>query len=203
MMRLLFLTLILFGLTSCESIFLGMYGLKNIKTIEEKTIERFAEKYNIPEADNYELDTSYISYLLSFDTSQYNAEIKNHYQPLQALYYDSSGNLISFQINCYAGGFPNLEWDRDEIMTTFPPKEQAPLDSILPLETHLNFLNQLSKSDKISVDQYDYLVVVYWSRFMGRQSKRLIRYVQKNRELISDKEVKIIYVNTDNLFTNG
>ena len=194
--------LTLFGLTSCTTIFTGMYGMKKTKTVDEKTIARFAKKYNVPATDNYELDTAYFSYLFSLDTVKYKQEINNHNQPLQALYYNNSGYLKSFQVNCYAGGFPNLKWYRDEIMTSFPPKKQAPIDSIVPLETHLKYLKSLSKTEKFQTENFDYIVVVHWNRFMGRQSKRLIRFVQDNRKLARDKNVKIIYANTDNLFVD-
>lgn len=188
------------GLTSCTSIFMSLYGMKKTKTVDEKTIARYTTKYNIPAADSYEMDTAYFSYLFSLDTAKYKEQIKNHYQPLQALYYDKSGHLKSFQVNCYAGGFPNLKWDRNERMTTFPPKSQAPLDSLVPVETQLNYLKPLSQTEKFSIERYDYLVIVYWNRFMGRQSKRLIHFVQTNSKLEKEKKVKIIYANTDNLF---
>lgn len=189
-----------FGLTSCASLLTGLYGMKKAKTIDEKTIVRYAKKFNIPTADNYELDTAYFSYLFSLDTTKYNSQIKNHYQPLQALYYDKLGQLTSFQVNCYAGGFPNLKWDRNEIMTTFPPKQQAPIDSIVSLDTQIRYLKPLSQNSKIVIDNYDYIIIVYWNRFMGRQSKRLIHFVQENSKLEKEKKVKIIYANTDNIF---
>jgi len=189
-----------FGLTSCSSIFTGLYGMKKLKTVDEKTMVRYAKKYNIPAADNYELDTAYFSFLFSLDTIHYKEQIKNHYQPLQALYYSNSGHLKSFQVNCYAGGFPNLNWDRDEIMTTFPPKQQAPIDSIVPLKTQMKYLKLLSQTETISTDSYDYIVIVYWNRFMGRQSKRFIRFIQDNSNLETNKKVKIIYANSDNIF---
>lgn len=99
--------------------------MKKTKTVGEKIIARYYKKYNIPTADSYELDRAYFSYLCSLDTAKYKSQIKNHYQPLQALYYDNLGYLKSFQVNCYASGFPNLKWDRNEIMTTFPPRQQS------------------------------------------------------------------------------
>jgi hypothetical protein len=188
------------GMTSCSSIFTGLYGIKKTKIVNEKTVVRYAKKFNIPFADNYELDTAYFSYLLSIDTTKYKTQIKNHYQPLQTLYYDKSGQLNSFQINCYATGFPNLKWNRNEIMTTFPPKQQAPIDSIVTLETQLNYLKPLPQTTKLSNDHYDYIVIVYWNRFMGRQSKRFIRFIQNNSNLAIGKNIKIIYANTDNIF---
>ena len=199
--RLILLTVTcLLGFTSCTPVLLGLFGMKSSKSVDEKMIIRYSDKYNIPLTDSYELDTSYISYLYSFDTAKYNSQIKNHYQPLQALYYDNSGYLKSFQVNCYAGGFPNLKWERNEIMTEFPPKQQAPLDSLVQFETQLKYLNPLSQTESFYENSYDYFVIVYWSRFMGRQSKRLIRIVQENSMLAPDKNIKIIYANTDNIF---
>jgi hypothetical protein len=103
-------------------------------------------------------------------------------------------------VNCYAGGFPNLNWNRQGIFNEFIPKQQAPIDSLLTLTTQLNFLKPLSKSYLISTESYDYVIVVYWSRFMGRQSKRFIRIIQKNIQLEKTKKVKIIYANNDNIF---
>ena len=192
-----------FIFTSCTPVMLGLFGMKNSKTVDENTINRYSDKYNIPLVDNYELDTSYISFLYSHDTAKYKSQIKNHYQPLQALYYDRSGHLQSFQVNCYAGGFPNLKWDRNGIMTEFPPKQQAQLDNLVPFEKQLKYLKPLSQTESFSESHYDYFVIVYWSRFMGRQSKRLIEIVQENSKLASDKKIKIIYANTDDIFAEG
>ena len=189
-----------FGMTSCTSMLTGLYGVKEIKLVNEKIIAKNAKRFNIPMADNYELDTAYLTYLVSLDTSKYKLQIKNHYQPLQALYYDNAGYLKSFQVNCYAGGYPNLKWERDEIMTTFPPKQQAPVDSLVSLQTQLKFLKPLSTTAKFSIENYNYIVIVFWNRFMGRQSKRFVRFIQENSKLETTKKVKIIYVNNDNVF---
>jgi hypothetical protein len=199
--RLLLLTIFTsLTLTSCTKVFMGIYGIKSIKEVDQRTILKYGKKFNIPASDNYQLDTAYFSYLFSLDTIQFKEQIKNHYQPLQALYYDNEGNLKSFQINCYAGGFPNLKWDRNEIFTSFLPKLQAPIDSILPLDTHLKYLLPIATTENFSKDNYDFIVVVHWNRFMGRQSKRLIKFVQENEKLSEEKKVKILYVNSDNIF---
>jgi hypothetical protein len=198
-MTLLFLSCLI-GLLSCSTGLAGIYGMKKIKHIDEDKIVRCSKKFNIPSIDNYEIDTTYFSYLHSLDTSIFKVQIKNHYQPLQALYFDKSRKLCSFQINCYAGGFPNLNWNRNEKMTTFPPKEQAPIDSILSFEKQISFLKPLSKTELFAQENFDYIVVVYWSKFMGRQSRRLIRTIQNNLKLGHDKKIKVIYANTDNVF---
>lgn len=200
--RLLLILTFLLSLTSCSSVFMKMYGMNNPKQISNEEIVQLSEKYNIPPSDNYKLDTSYVNFLNAFDSIKYKNNIKDHLQPLQALYYNKDGQLESFQINCYAGGFPNLEWDRNEIMSTFPPQQQAPIDSILPLNLHLKYIQQLPDSKAIPTDGYNYFVIVHWNRFMGRQSKRLIQTVQENVKLSENQKVKIIYVNTDEVFAS-
>lgn len=187
---------VLIGLTNC----VGLYGIKTPQPVDQKTILLYSDKYNIPRSDSYELDSTYISFISSFDSTSHKAQKKNHLQPLQALYYDKKGKLQSFQVNCYAGGFPNLKWNRNGIMTSFPPQQQAPLDQIIPLEKHLTFLRPLSPSGKLPTESYDYVVILYWNKFMGRQSERLVQYIQDNSKLATDKKVKIIYANTDNIF---
>jgi hypothetical protein len=192
----------IFGLTltSCSKVFLQLYGIKNIKQVDEKTILKYGKKYNIPKQDSYELDTTYLSYLFSLDTAKYKLQIKNHYQPLQALYYDKDGYLQSFQVNCYAGGFPNLRWDGNDGFTTFPPQEQAEIDSIVTLDQQKKYLQPLSQTQSLDIDSFSYIVIVYWNRYMGRQSRRLIKIVQENQRLATGRKVKIIYANSDNLF---
>ena len=198
-LKILILTLVL-GLTSCSSIIQGLYGIKNPKELNDQSIIRYSEKYNIPLTVNYKLDTTYLTFLSSLDSTNFKEQIKNHYQPLQVLYYNKTGQLESFQINCYAGGFPNLDWKRDNIFETFPPRKQAPIDSIIPLDLQLKYIYPLTQSISFSVENYDYIVIVYWNRLMGRQSKRLIHFVQENYKLVEDYKVKVIYVNTDNIF---
>jgi len=192
--------LFLVVMSGCSPLLKVLYGIKKPKSLDEKQILEYAEKLNIPETGIYEPDTSYISFILSLDTVKYKSEIKNHYQPLQALYYDNKGNLISFHVNCYAGGFPNLKWNREGSFDIFPPKTQAPVDSILPLKKLMGFLEPLTSSQKINAEQYDYIVIIFWNRFMKRQSKRLIRTVQENCRMEKNKTIRTIYVNDDNLF---
>jgi len=188
------------GLLSCSKIMIKLYGIKNIKAVNERTIIRYSKKYHIPEEDTYQLDTSYFAFLCSLDTLRNKSQIKNHCQPLQVLYYNGKGILESYQINCNAGGIPNLLWDRDGILTMFPPKQQTPVDSLVPFETQLKYLIPLSNSKAFSPKNFDYFVIVFWNRFMGRQSKRLVHFVQENVKLAQNKRIKIIYANNDNVF---
>jgi len=188
---------------SCSNSLLGLYGIKEVEAISEEKIKHYSKKYNIPLKNSYEMDTSYLYYLFSLDPKKYKKQQQNHIQALQALYYHGDGTLQSFHINSYAHGFPNLDWNQNGIFAEFPPKKQAPLDTLLPLLTHLKYFNKLPESDEINLDSYDFVVVVYWSRFMARQSKRFIKIIQKNCDLAQDQRILIIYANTDNMFSKG
>jgi hypothetical protein len=192
--------IVILSFSNCARLLVGM---KPIKEIDETAILKLGNKYDIPPKDLFELDTSYFTFLFSLDTNKFKTEIKNHYQPLQALYYNQDNLLTSFQVNCYAGGFPNLNWERDSIMKSFPPLKQAPIDSILPLATHLSFLHPLAATNEVTTSDYDYIVFVYWNRFMGRQSEHFIETIQKNKQLAGSLKVRYLYVNTDNCFASA
>lgn len=199
------LTVLLLPFSGCSRILLSTYGVSKPKQFTEKELLAWAKDYNIPQRNLFTLDSSYFSFLKNIDT----LKVENHHsymsdrsQPLQALYYDKKGELVSYQINCYAGGFPNLKWNRNGNFETFTPKIQARLDSTLTLKKYLTFFNKVSTSKIVSPDDYDYVIVVYWNRFMGRQSKRLVRYVQENAKLSKNKSVKIIYVNNDQIYAD-
>jgi hypothetical protein len=179
---------------------MGIYGIKTPKEIEEKKIERISKRFDLPSADVFELDTAFYSFLTSHDTAAYKLQIKNHIQPLQALYFSQTGQLLSYQINCYAGGFPNITWERDSIFSVFPPRQQAPIHTLVSVSTQIEYLKPLTHSEKINLDNYDYLVFVYWSEFMGRQSRRFLESVKNNRLLSENEKIRVIYVNNDNFF---
>jgi hypothetical protein len=191
------LVMIVFNIQSCTV----LIGIKKLKPLSENTIMSQAKKFNIPQADSYVLDTSYFAFVYNATTD--NRLRNDHLQPLQAVYYAKENGFItpvSWQINCYAGGFPNLKWNRNGIMESFPPKEQAPLDSLVSLKTHFEFFKPLPGVTPFNSIEYDYILIVYWSRFMNRQSKKLIQAVQKNAALATDKKIRILYVNNDHFF---
>ncbi|MFM2155791.1 MAG: hypothetical protein RL516_540 [Bacteroidota bacterium] len=195
--------IIVFGLTvlsGCGFIMNGLYGLKNVKPMDDKTILTYGNKFNIPQDKSYLLDSTYIQFVKNQDTSKYSSEINNHLQPLQALYFDENEKLISYHVNCYAGGFPNLEWNRNQVMDVFPPLQQAPVDSLVSLALIRDCIHSVVGDNVVDSTRYNNTVIVFWSRFMGRQTERFIQTVQQNASLSKGGIVNLIYVNTDNLF---
>jgi hypothetical protein len=189
----------LFFLTSCGFI-LGIHKTKH-KT--DKQIVKSAKKLGIPEKDLYALDPTFAYYIFKLDSTKFKAQTKNHYQPLQALYFDENGNLTRFFINCYAGGFPSLAWNKTGKLNSFPPQNQAPVDTVLNFKKQLTYIKNIGSSnvDNLKSDNDNYKVFVYWNIFMRKHSKKLIKEIKKNCSLIKDgKTVKIIYINNDNWF---
>ncbi|MES2589264.1 MAG: hypothetical protein V4622_09795 [Bacteroidota bacterium] len=202
MKKLLILTLLIlaFHLTSCMSILQSIYGIKDPKIISDTEIIKSSKKFKVDQNTSYKLDTSYYSFIINLDTNLFKVQRKNHIQPLQALYFNSQGELVKFYINCYAGGFPNLDWNRDGNLETFLPKDQAPVDTILNLQKLVNFLRPVKTSTNQDFENQDYNVFVFWSKCTKRHSKRLIRSIKENISLAKSTKVKIYYVNYDNVF---
>ena len=150
-------------LSSCSRTLLKLYGIKATYTIvDDKNLVQLSPKYDIPLEDWYELDFSYYDFILSFDKDIYIEEKNNHLQPLQALYFNSEGKLISYHVNCDMGGVPNLN-----IFNTFLPNIQTKLDTIISLETLSLYLIPTVYSESFSHLNYDYIVVVIWSELYG------------------------------------
>jgi hypothetical protein len=177
-----------------------LYGIKNYKTIDEALIIKQAKKYKIPDSSMFYVDSAYFAYFKSLD-SMHKQVAKDRMQPLQACYYDASGQLVSLQINCYAGGFPNLKWNRNGIFNTFVPKQQAPLDTLLNLQQHTEFLRTINEKTQVRDGHFDYVIFVHWTVLLGRQSKRFIRYVQRNAELGKNFKIDIRYVNMEMIWS--
>lgn len=172
----------------------------NWKYLSEADLENFRKEFNLPKEKTFRLDTNYTRYLFSFDTTRYADQIKNHYQPIQALYYDRDGQLVSFHINCYASAGA---WNQQNAFASFVPRTVAPVDSILPLTKHLSFIKTFDyKSiDTTGFATFDYTVIVYWSKhYVGvKNSKNLIKIVSDNAALAGNKKVNVIYVNSENI----
>lgn len=198
-------------LSSCSSIILSLYGLKKERVRSKTEIIRYAKKFNIPQTDLFILSKDYSYFLDSLDKIAIQKEklqpypncfsslkVKNHYQPLQVSYYNSLGNLESFHLNCYAGGFPNLKWNFSD---GFVPKTQAPIDSLVSIGNYARFITHIN-GNKADIGIQDYYVFIHWGIFMGRQSKRFIGEIQDNLKLSKNQKVKVFYINVDNTFSD-
>lgn len=182
---------------------LGVMGIKKPMAMTPEEILVQGEAYGIPRSESYEMDSSFFSVALSLDTIRYGKDQNNLTQPLQSLYFDASGRLISYSVNCSVGGFPNLKWNRYGTFNQFPPPKSVELDTMNTVKDQLLHINPLNNAPFPDLRTYDYTVLVYWCRFMGRQSKRLVRVVKENVRLGEGKKIMVLYVNTDNFWVGA
>ncbi|WP_022825174.1 hypothetical protein [Hymenobacter norwichensis] len=188
------------GLTGCTTVAESMYGMRQPDAVDYPQVSEYAQEYGVGVAPgkSFALDVSYYEFLKRQPLALQDVA-KNHAQPLQLLYYNRAGQLISYYVNCYAGGFPNLDWNHNDQLEVFPPVSQAPTDSMLSFTKLAPFLRTVGGSRIQAMESLaDYTVVVFWSHRMGRQSRRLLAAAQKNLERApTGQKTYIMYVNND------
>lgn len=188
-----------FALPSCTSLFYGITGIRSPKGLTNQEVAEVAARWGIPEQNSFILDTGiYKNELRQMQSTELR---NNHSQPLQAIYFISTAYPVSYHINCYAGGFPNLKWNRNDKMNVFPPHQQAPVDSVLTLNDILKCIRPLNAQTKLPSKEGP-IIVVFWTQFIYRQTKRFLKVIQANAALSNQSPVTIVYVNADNLFAN-
>ncbi len=177
-------------------------GIGNYKNLKKSEIEKCAKRYKIPLTEVAEIDTvSYNSYLASFR----NDKLKNNFkQPFQVRVFDSNGKIILFIVNCTVGGFPKLGWNRCGSFDVFPPDKKcfSNVDTTLSLSTDLKHYRNTDGSEikPEFFEKQDVTIIIYWAKFMGRHSKRLIRMINDYKEKYKGKKIAVLFVNDDNLY---
>lgn len=179
----------------------------NWKYLSEADLENFRKEFNLPKGKTFRLDTNYMRYLFSLDTSKYAREIHDRYQPIQACYYHKLGKLISFHINCNASiGVPDkadLNWNQQNAFASFVPRTVVPLDSIMSLSKHLAFIKTFDYTpiDTTGYADFDYTIIIHWGKnWRPADSKNLVKIVIENAAGAKNKKINILYVNSDGAF---
>lgn len=192
--------------SGCAKIVLKSYGIKKVKQIENSAITKFSKSFELPPfelANNFNTYIKKIELLDSLETVEksnknYDYSVIAHdlNQPLQMFIFDDNDSLISYYVNCYAYGFPNLNWNRNKILNSFPPQTLAPVSHLVKRRELLSYVSPNPNSNSKT---NDYTLIIFWNKFMLRQSKRLIKEAYQLKKK-STKSIKIILVNNDNYF---
>ena len=191
---------------SCTRMLLNVYGVKwPPRLLTRQEISSRSSQLNIHGDQSFILDEKYFYALEKRDTLKPMFEkkcspmISKYLQPLQALYFDEEGKLVSFHNNCYAGGFPLLRWNKDGQFDKFIPATRTPItDTVLNLGLLLHYIEPISQT--VSSEKTKWTIVIFWCDFMMKQSKELIKIARKNLLLDNSHSVRILFVNTDNCF---
>jgi hypothetical protein len=183
-------TIIISGF-SCSA----LYGIKPQKKVDQSKINTFYSQLTLKNFQSAVVDSTFITSVKNVLKND-SAQINYHLQPLQAFYFDSKDSLISYHVNCNAGGFPNLQWNRGNVFDVFPPITQTKPTQLFGL----NSIKSAAKLDKPIVEtKPEYTVVVFWDLMLERQSKRLIDEIEKNL-MLTNKKTDLILINNDGLY---
>lgn len=198
------LVIILCYTTSCSSVILGWYGVKQPKQLTASQIQHSAVKYGADTNRLYVADTFLIKLLkdsieTKTVTKHISPEIKKELlQPLQYMLFDNDGKLIKFMTNCYAmPGIAGLRFDKG--FDVFPPDVPGDVDSNFTFSQLAPYLLP-TESTKPTIKNADYTCVVVWNRYMTRNTRRLIKAINNNlQQYTKDKRIAVYYVNNDDI----
>ncbi len=190
-----------FCMVSCSAVMGKIYGLRNIDQLNTDTIlNTISNNEILRNHENYFVDSSYLKGIYSnlSDDTNYAGHL---YQPIQAMYFDTMGQLVSYHINCNAGGFPNLKWNRHNAFNSYPPLTQTPCSDKITYSLIGPYLNGLTGEGIVSTKREK--VVIFWSTMMYKQSESLIALVMGNLKANGkESSVEVQFVNTDWLYKN-
>ncbi|MCU0361606.1 MAG: hypothetical protein MUF75_13015 [Bacteroidia bacterium] len=190
--------LFVFFISSCTPIFLGLYGINNSpKKISLKQLENFSTKQGIKEY--YILDTGYCRSLRSKVPGP---NLNDFQQPLQIKVFDKlNDSLIAYTVNCEVGGFPNLHWKRYAKLDSVLKGSKQSCDTMESFTSAITYLRDKSIKPTVLIGEAEIEVLVYYTVFMKRQSKRLIRYLNEVKANFPSDGIQYRFVHCDYLFS--
>lgn len=181
----------------------SIYGIRQPSPLSDAQIIQKAQQFRIPMSRLYKLDSLYAVWIYHLQHSGYTEMAKHLHQPLQVMYFDSVGRMVSLHLNCHAFSFPNLKWNRSQAFEQFPPPGNSPVDQMPKQHIIQKMLKPFHCTDTSFNVHQGFTAIIFWNGFMGRQSKRLIRLVQRNAALFANEKINLIYVNDDNYHAIG
>jgi hypothetical protein len=187
---------------SCGKIMMGVYGVHNYEGYTIKQVDESARYYGIPQQDAFIMDSLYYQRFGFAKKADIKGKVKDLFQPLQLRVYDLNGKLLSQYANCNVPpGLFNLNWKI--YLDTLPPnpKYVSANDTLrkVNLQTEFEYVRPMYENTRIASPTPKYYVVIYWSRFMGRQSKHFIKQVHKYFAPYKN-QINYIYINTEPLY---
>lgn len=200
LLRPLLLFLSILSLSSCKLIL----GIKDEKYLEDKEIVKYAKKFDVPGPVFYKIDT--VSYMKAVkETNQRAPKLAQHVmQPLQMRIFNRTGLSTLSLVNCDVGGIFKLDWNRLHSFDKFPPnmKDIGKPDTTFNLKVELEKIIPIHSLQSAINTDADVIIIIYWTRLTTRYSKDLIKLMNNYKVKFKDESLRIVFVNTDNLFVN-
>lgn len=171
--------------SSCQSILMKMYGVKDPEIENENSIKKSALKY--------QLDTTNI---VSINSNDFLYELNGRSIPDAAIY-DSKGNYIEYRASdtsCNAGLFefiPNLSTN-NSYNKPDSAKLEVELKKILDLKGNL-----IKNQDAILKGNADFYVLIYWTVWTGKLNKDHVKIWEDAAKNNKNAKIKVIKVNLD------
>lgn len=180
----------------------GLIGLHPYdRNVTEQKVDRLAQRMKIPLSEDLALTKRYSYRMEERRGHEPTEHWKAKFQPLQLRWYSKGGRVQWIIPNCDVGGFPNLQWKRFGLPDTLFVRQtsRAYADSAWTVSDDLRYMvDRRTGAPLESIQGSEGYLFVYWTYFMGRQSSRLARNVEKWRKN-QGEGVVIRYVNADSL----
>jgi hypothetical protein len=189
-----------------------MMGVKPIQAVHQHQVSSYLKNLNIQSNAALEIDSlryqALINHKLS-DTCKYDSKdwyIQNHLQPTQAMYFNMhTKSAVAAYFNCIAESrnLTNLTYNKFKELEFFPPLTYSDprwIDSLFRVEEILNTINDMQTGQPYKTDHFrtKYLVLIFYSLAIQKQSTNLIREAQYHIQNCIKDSSTLIYVNIDN-----
>lgn len=195
---------LLFMFSSCSNLLQSIYGI-NSKVLNEDyskdKVIAMALNENLDIDKLYYLDTAFLK-LLSDTTKYSKLQIKNSIQPLQVYFVDSIGNDITYLLNCFYSGFPNINFNKFGELEFFPIQiDTSRLNENILIEDRLFYIKKIKDNGEIDLYKNSKnKVIVFYSDLMGRQKRRLFKQIKDLLGKYDRQKYEVFYVSLDQIF---
>jgi hypothetical protein len=161
-------------------------GVKQPEMIDTKTYHEKKQQWNIAEENCMVLKTNWIDTLRA---KKYKPNFSPGFRPLQFQCYDKEGKLISQYSSC-EGSLEKLE-----LFDSYPPKNYHPFDTLFLVKEKEKYLADDLKTNPNFNTDYDLLILVYWSSWMGKPSRKLVEKILNYRTTHAKHNIQLYFVN--------
>lgn len=184
--RFLLLFAILLLLSGCSMMAKAVFGIDEIKKVDNKRIEAFLiESQRTIPCTQIVASTTQVDSIIRLDLDS--NQMQHRAQPVQVLYFDDD-SLIFWHINCYTqSGFLSYDWNNRGSFDHFPPSPTVVEDShhSMTLNRYRTIIPELKSTTR-------YTVIVQWCNVLPKVSNKAVKAVATNSKGRDDCTVYLL-----------